>query len=398
MTKIAFIASNEYVPWGGSEYLWGGAAEKLTRRGVHVSVSVKDWGKPVKQVEHLRAAGCRIFKRPVPSLARRAARKLPPWRDYARRHVQQVGAGADLIVVSQGSMSDGLLWMKVAHSLGIPYCLICEGVAETWWPDDDLAEALAGVYENARAAFFVSEDNVYLTRQQLVTPLPRARVVRNPFNVRYDAGPPWPNDNAGLSLAFVSRLEISGKGHNLLFEVLRLPRWRDRDIRVSLYGDGPNERALRRLAQGFGLSNVEFCGSVTDIEKVWAAHHAFLLPSRHEGMPLALVEAMLCARPAIATDVGGVRELLRDNVNGFLVKAPTVELLDEAMNRAWENRHRLHEMGQQAALDARKFVGPDPVEDFVRDLLTLVDPDAGRAIQSPAPASRTPSLATEKSP
>ena len=66
-----------------------------------------------------------------------------------------------------------------------------------------------------------------------------------------------------------------------------------------------------------------------------------------------------------------------DGVNGFLAKAPTVELLDEAMNRAWENRHRLKEMGEQAAIDVRKFVSPDPTEDFVRELYALVDGTGG---------------------
>ncbi|HKV79628.1 MAG TPA: hypothetical protein VJP02_15880, partial [Candidatus Sulfotelmatobacter sp.] len=66
MRKIVFIGANEWTPWGGSENLWSGAAEKLAHRGVQVCVSVKDWGVPVKQVEQLRAAGCRVFKRPVP--------------------------------------------------------------------------------------------------------------------------------------------------------------------------------------------------------------------------------------------------------------------------------------------------------------------------------------------
>ena len=390
MTKIVFIASNEYVPWGGSEYLWAGAAEKLARRGVRVSVSVKDWGKPVKQVEQLRAAGCRIFKRPVASLARRAVRKLPPWHDYPRRHVRQLGVGADLVIVSQGSMSDGHPWLEAARSLGFPYCLICQGVAADWWPGDDLAESLAVLYEDARVPFFVSEDNICLTRQQLVTPLPRARVARNPFNVRYDARPLWPAHSGELSLAFVSRLEVAGKGHDVLLQVLQSRRWRDRDISVSLYGDGPNERSLLKMVQTAKLATVKFGGFAENVEDIWARHHALILPSRHEGMPLVLVEAMLCGRPAIATDVGGVRELLRDNVNGFLVKAPTVELLDEAMNRAWENRHRLREMGEQAALDVRKFVGPDPVADFVRDVLTLIELPAPASTPAPAQLRASP--------
>ncbi|MGH9727965.1 MAG: glycosyltransferase family 4 protein [Candidatus Acidiferrales bacterium] len=374
MRKIAFIAANEFVPWGGSEYLWAGAAEKLAHRGVEVRVSVKDWGRPVKQVEQLRAAGCRIFKRPTASLARRAIRKLPLWREYIRSHVKKVGAGADLVVISQGSQEDGLQWLEAARSLGYKYSLICQGVAEVWWPRDSSIDRLVKTYENACCAFFVSEANLALTRRQFVTPLANARVVRNPFNVPYDARPPWPLTNgAQLSLAFVSRLDPGGKGHDVLIETLSLPHWRGRDIIVSLNGNGSNERSLRRMVEQVKLKSIHFGGFSESIEQTWSNHHALILPSRYEGMPLVLVEAMLCGRPSIITDVGGVRELVRDGVNGFLAKAPTVELLDEAMNRAWENRHRLKEMGEQAAIDVRKFVSPDPVEDFVRQLMALAN-------------------------
>ena len=77
------------------------------------------------------------------------------------------------------------------------------------------------------------------------------------------------------------------------------------------------------------------------------------------------------------TDVAGNRELVRDNVNGFLAKAPTVELFDEAMNRAWENRHRLQEIGEAAARDVRQWVSPDPTGDFVRELESLVNGASG---------------------
>ena len=382
--KIAFIASNEYVPWGGSEYLWASAAQKLAQRGVQVHVSVKDWGFPVKQVEQLRAAGCYIFKRPVPSVLRRVVRKLPPWRDYPHRHVAKIASETDLVVISQGSMSDGYPWLDGTESLGFRYSLICQGVAEVWWPGDDLAENLARLYERAQTAFFVSELNIELAREQLATTLRNARVVRNPFNVRYDARPSWPSQpQAELCLAFVSRLDPGGKGHDVLLRVLNLPHWRERNILVSLNGSGSNERSLRRLVEQAGLKSIRFGGFSENIEEVWAEHHALVLPSRYEGMPLVLVEAMLCGRPAIITDVGGVRELLRDNINGFLAKAPTVELLDEAMNRAWANRHRLKEMGEQAAIDVRKFVSPDPVEDFVRELLALIESPAARRNGNP---------------
>jgi len=373
MRKIAFIAANEYVPWGGSEYLWSGAAEKLARRGVEVCVSVLDWGTPVNEIEYLRSVGCRIVHRQRPSLMIRGFRSLFPGHEYAR-HVRKVGVGADLVVVSQGDQLQGLPWMETLRANDFRYAVIVHGAAETKWPYDDVIERLVGVYENACCAYFVSEATLALSRRQFVTPLRRARVIRNPFNVRYDARPPWPSDpSRGLSLACVGRLEIMGKGQDLLIQVLGLPHWRERDIRVSLYGNGPNERALRRWIENTKLTSIQFGGFVHDIEQIWRKHHALILPTRYEGMPLTVVEAMLCGRPCIVTDVGGVRELVRDGINGFLAKAPTVELLDEGMNRAWENRHRLKEMGDMAATDVRKWVSADPAEDFVRELDALVE-------------------------
>ena len=80
-------------------------------------------------------------------------------------------------------------------------------------------------------------------------------------------------------------------------------------------------------------------------------------------MPLSLVEAMLCRRPCIATDVGGNRELIRDGVNGFLAKAPTVESLDEAMNRALgEVVAGCERWEKGGALDVRQWVSPDQSE------------------------------------
>lgn len=374
MRKILFIAANEGVPWGGSELCWSAAAERLARLGVQVWISVKDWGTPVKEIEYLRSLGCRIFYRRFPSLVRRLGRKLFPGRTYAREHVRILGAKADLIVVSQGNNWDGHDWMEAAKANGYKYATIAQAAAEVAWPDDGARERLAECYEGARAAYFVSEGNVELSRRQFVTPLRNARVIRNPFKVRYDARPAWPRDpSEGLCLACVARLDVAQKGQDLLMQVLSLPHWRERKIHVTLVGNGRHELGLRRLVDDLKLTSVDFAGFVNDIEEVWSRHHALVLPSRFEGLPLALVEAMLCGRAAVVTDVAGHKELVRDGVNGFIAKAPTVELLDEAMSRAWDNRHRLMDMGNTAATDVRQKVSKDPTEDFVQELINLVD-------------------------
>ncbi len=374
MRKYLFIAANEWNSWAGSELLWSAAAENLARRGNEVRVSVKDWDHPVAGIERLRPAACKIYYRRSPSLLYRLGRKILPLPEAANTHVRKVGKGVDLVVISLGLNGDGLPWMEAAKAAGLRYAVIAHGAADFYWPGDDVASRQAASYEGARGAYFVSQASVDLTRRQFGTPLNNAKVVRNPFNVRYDAHPTWPGDPLqGLLLACVARLEMGTKGQDLLLEVLSLPHWRERKVRVSLIGKGENERVLRRRVEQLKLTSVEFVGFQNDIEEVWSRYHALVLPSRQEGMPLTLVEAMLCGRPCIATDVGGNRELVRDGVTGFLANAPKIGLLDEAMNRAWQNRGRLREMGRTAAKDVRLWVSADPAGDFVRELEALVE-------------------------
>ena len=260
------------------------------------------------------------------------------------------------------------------RAVGLKYAAIAHIAAEEWWPDDGVAKRLAASYGSAGRAYFVSQATLELSRRQFGSSIRNAQLVRNPFNVRYEARPDWRCDKAeGLSLACVGRLDVAAKGQDLLLDILSLPHWRERDVHVSLVGEGANGQLLRRAARELGLTNVEFLGYSNDVEKIWSQNHALVLPSRREGMPLALVEAMLCGRPAIVTDVGGNRELVRDGVNGFLAKAPTVELLDEALNRAWAGRKQLREMGNVAAEDVRRWVSQNPGEEFVQELLDLVD-------------------------
>lgn len=374
MRKFLFIMANEGHRWGGSELLWSQAAEKLVRRRNEVRVIAKDWGSPVPQIEHLRTAGCRIFLWRPPSFLYRLRRKLFPLPEYVNKVVREVGKGVDLVVISQGANTDGLPWMEASRAAGYKYAVIAQSAVVYWWPADDVAERLAASYEGASAAYFVSQATLDLSRRQFACSLRNAKVVRNPFNVRYDVQPSWPADfSDGLSLACVARLDVISKAQDVLLQVLGLPHWRKRKLRLSLIGNGSHERSLRNMVEQFKLTSVEFAGHQNNIEEVWTKHHALVLPSRFEGMPLTVVEAMLCGRPCIVTDVGGNRELVRDGINGFMAKAPTVELLDEAMNRAWESRERLKEMGCTAARDVREWVSQNPSGDFVRELEVLAE-------------------------
>jgi glycosyltransferase involved in cell wall biosynthesis len=180
-------------------------------------------------------------------------------------------------------------------------------------------------------------------------------------------------------MACVGRLFPPAKGQDILLQTLALPNWRERPLQLTLVGQGPCESALRQLVVTLGLQEqVNFAGQVADIAEIWRTHHALVLPSRYEGMPLAVLEALLHGRPCILTAVAGHPEYITDGKNGFLADAPTVPLLAAAMERAWERRDVWEDLGRNAYQRAREQIPCDPGTVLARKLIDLLpEPEQG---------------------
>jgi glycosyltransferase involved in cell wall biosynthesis len=90
------------------------------------------------------------------------------------------------------------------------------------------------------------------------------------------------------------------------------------DATAILAGDGPTRAALRAHARDLGMEAAVVFPGVEDAFAVFRAADVAALVSTHEGVPLTIIEAMSQARPTVATDVGGIREVVEDGVSGFL--------------------------------------------------------------------------------
>ena len=140
------------------------------------------------------------------------------------------------------------------------------------------------------------------------------------------------------------------KGHDVLFEALSRLVKNGLDFTLIVAGDGSRRSWLEQQALSLGLSpRVQFVGQLEDVGSLLAASDAVLLPSRWEGLPLVLLEAMARGRPIVATAVGGVGDVLTDGVNGTLVPAGDVEALAEALVNLQRKSDRAWRMGQAAA-------------------------------------------------
>lgn len=154
----------------------------------------------------------------------------------------------------------------------------------------------------------------------------------------------------------MARLSPIQKGQDLLLEALSAARWRTRSWHVTFVGRGVARGYLEDLVHHYGLtSQVTFAGFRDKLADVWAENQLLVLPSREESMPIAVLEAMHCARPCLVTDVGDNAEYVEDGVTGFLALGDRLDALSDALERAWRNRERWRNMGLDAyAAFARK--------------------------------------------
>lgn len=370
--RLAFISTMHGWSWGGSEELWSQTAIQLQKMGHKIYASVGYWPQLSPKVTALATHGITLDIHPSSNggQAQRVWGKFS--RGEERSYSRLKRFSPDLVVISQGHNSGGFGWARFCREAGIPYVIIVQCNSEQWWFDERSVAEAAECYAGARKVFCVSGRNLELLRLQVGEPLLNAEVARNPYNVSPDQLPKWPDEGQTLKLACVARMDLAAKGQDLLLQVLARPEWRDRPIELNLFGSGGDELALRRMAAMLRLNNMRLHGHVNDIEAIWAQNHMLVLPSRYEGLPLALVEAMWCARSAIVTDAGGNAELCLDGQTGFVAPAPQVSLFANAMERAWERRKEWQRMGEAARLRVENEIPKDPIGVFSEKLIGSV--------------------------
>ncbi|MCP4204175.1 MAG: glycosyltransferase [bacterium] len=117
----------------------------------------------------------------------------------------------------------------------------------------------------------------------------------------------------------VGRL-IEDKGYHYLLRAMAQMRWRGPSVHLALIGDGPEETRLRAEVETLGLDRqVHFLGYRRDVYGALKEADAFVLSSLEEGVPVVVLEAMACGLPVVATQVGGVTNLVVESQTGFLV-------------------------------------------------------------------------------
>lgn len=145
------------------------------------------------------------------------------------------------------------------------------------------------------------------------------------------------------------------KGQKFLVEAMAAVISKKRDARMVIVGDGPEREALESLAKSLGIDgSVHFISSVLDTDRILAIMDVFVFPSVKEGLGIALLEALAAGKACVASDVGGIGDILRRDSCGVLVSSGDPRSISDAVLGLLDDpagRSRMGERGRSVVAE-----------------------------------------------
>lgn len=144
------------------------------------------------------------------------------------------------------------------------------------------------------------------------------------------------------------------KNHSIVLKALHLLK-RD-DVYYVICGIGSNKKRLEELARKYEVEdNLKLLGYRTDVIEIMKASDIFVFPSKREGLPVSLMEAMASGMPVIASNIRGNNDLITDGKNGYLFASTSVKSLSKKLKKAFNDNEKLEEISKNGQKKVENF-------------------------------------------
>lgn len=240
---------------------------------------------------------------------------------------------------------------KLSATLCIPYSLTAHGYDVYRRPPTDFADRCRG----ANAVVTVSEANAHYMVNTLGAPASNLSVIPCGIDTNWFK-PQFPGRSQIPLLVCVARMRPV-KNLPVLLQACATLRDQGVKFRCVVLGDGDDRPMLEALRNTLGLNTVVQFPGITSQENVrnwWRQASIGLLTSLSEGMPVSLMEALSCAVPVIAPAIGGIPEMIKHSVNGFVVPVNNPKAVASAITKILTDTEMARQMrfaARETALD-----------------------------------------------
>jgi len=308
-----------------------GLIRALQEDGYHVTALAPPDGH-VSRLEHM---GCRFIPLPMDNKGTNPATDTALYLRYLRllwSERPSAFLGYTIKPNIYGSLA--------AHALGIPVINNISGLGTAFIRNNWLTDVVKGLYRVAlkpsQKVFFQNDDDrqIFL-RNELVKPEQTALIPGSGIDlVKFRPVIREKSPNPGFRFLLVGRL-LYDKGISEYVAAARMVKAQRPNVTFALLGflDAENRTAIPReqVARWVQEGIIEYLGTADDVRPHLAEADCVVLPSYREGTPRTLLEAAAMAKPLIATDVPGCREVVEDGRNGLLCKVKNAEDLARTM-------------------------------------------------------------------
>lgn len=283
----------------------------------------------------LKAMGCRFIHMPMESNG------TNPKQDFAllMRYLRVLREERPLAYLGY-TVKPNVYGSLAAHALSIPVINNIAGLGTTFINDNFLTRIVKLLYRvslhRSRRIFFQNEEDMALFIESgLVRAESTERIPGSGMDLSYFQPPsPPPMQDLPFVFLLVARM-LKDKGVEEFVEAARLARHKIGAATFQLLGfvdaANPNSIPLERIRGWEDEGVIHYLGKTDDVRPYLSNADCVVLPSYREGVPRSLLEAAAMARPLIATNVAGCRDVVDHNVNGLLCRARDVNDLAEKM-------------------------------------------------------------------
>jgi glycosyltransferase involved in cell wall biosynthesis len=368
MPSVLFFSVMNGAAWGGSEELWYQSALWTARQGYPVAVCCFDWREKAGRLKELEKAGCRLYLLP----GKEETRHRPLFRNSKlRAKLAEIPFEQyDKVILNQGGWKDLVHGpVKKLVTRLKDYCIIYHNYNANEKLTGTRA-ALLQQWVNGAAKNIGATLEIFRTMEGVYKlTVPRQEKLFNPLTIPIPgSATPFPPTKEGkYCFAVLAALDIERKAQDLLIKCLAHPDWKERNWELHLYGEGKDRTLLQTLVTTLQLQAKVFIhGNAPDYVEAIRQTHLVLQITKIDAMPISVLEAMAMARPLVVSPVGDMPLWVKEDRNGWVTDAVSVEAIHQALEKAWQHRADWEKMGERSYAIFKEEYPASPVEYFLQ--------------------------------
>lgn len=371
MPSVLFISLMAGTPWGGSEEIWYKTALLAQRRGWKVGCAVYHWKEKEKKMQPLKDAGADLIYFPNKGRAKRNLIERIQ-NKISKQKIKKVISTLpvnkyDLVVVNMGAFENTTpAWRDFYKNLD-RYMVLYHNYKEHEILGGVKKEAVQNWADQSLLNLFDAGRIMEVLDKNSGIKIQNGDVLLNPlsFPVPSTSFPFPPLQNGNYCFIMLAALELWRKAQDNLVKALSSEKWKERNWNLHLYGDGKDRQKLEEIIRANGMSEKIFLkGHTSDVKSALENTHLLFQITHIDAMPLVVVEAMAMARAAIVSKIGDMPQWVDEGENGWICPDASVEQIDATLEKAWQQKERWKQMGENAfSVFQKKY--PAPAEEIL---------------------------------